>query len=192
MQIIKNKNKQELNVNAKVNYANNYNIYKMKRTKERFGKFESYNQNGQSGLKVFDGEDLEYQDRIRLQQLQQKNWVEQQHYEKELRLQQERQEEKEYAEQTLSINRMRSLLEADHEEKRKEMNRQMMLTNKRLAEEKRMKEMNEKYNETQCDIYNIKEAEDKRESVYGKLKDEIEYTKSYYRPQNTSNMQQTN
>lgn len=164
----------------------------MKRTKERFGKFESYNQTGQSGLKVFDGEDLEYQDRIRLQQLQQKNWVEQQHYEKELRLQQERQEEKEYAEQTLSINRMRSLLEADHEEKRKEMNRQMMLTNKRLAEEKRMKEMNEKYNETQCDIYNIKEAEDKRDSVYGKLKDEIEYTKSYYRSQNTSNMQQTN
>ncbi len=164
----------------------------MKRTKERFGKFESYNQTGQSGLKVFDGEDLEYQDRIRLQQLQQKNWVEQQNYEKELRLQQERQEEKEYAEQTLSINRMRSLLEADHEEKRKEMNRQMMLTNKRLAEEKRMKEMNEKYNETQCDIYNIKEAEDKRESVYGKLKDEIEYTKSYYRPQNTFNMEQTN
>ncbi len=157
----------------------------MKRTKERFGKFESYNQTGQSGLKVFDGEDLEYQDRIRLQQLQQKNWVEQQNYEKELRLQQERQEEKEYAEQTLSINRMRSLLEADHEEKRKEMNRQMMLTNKRLAEEKRIKEMNEKYNETQCDIYNIKEAEDKRDSVYGKLRDEIEYTKSYYRPQNT-------
>lgn len=91
----------------------------MKRTKERFGKFESYNQTGQSGLKVFDGEDLEYQDRIRLQQLQQKNWVEQQNYEKELRLQQERQEEKEYAEQTLSINRMRSLLEADHEEKEK-------------------------------------------------------------------------
>ena len=157
----------------------------MKRTKERFGKFESYNQTGQSGLKVFDGEDLEYQDRIRLQQLQQKNWVEQQNYEKELRLQQERQEEKEYAEQTLSINRMRSLLEADHEEKRKEMNRQMMLTNKRLAEEKRIKEMNEKYSETQCDIYNIKEAEDKRDSVYGKLRDEIEYTKSYYRPQNT-------
>ena len=55
----------------------------MKRTKERFGKLEGYNQEGISGLKVFDGEDLEYQDRIKLQQMQQKNWVEQQKYEKE-------------------------------------------------------------------------------------------------------------
>ncbi len=48
----------------------------MKRTKERFGKLDSYNQEGVSGLKVFDGEDLEYQDRIKLQQIQQKNWIE--------------------------------------------------------------------------------------------------------------------
>lgn len=152
----------------------------MKRTKERFGKLESYNNNGQSGLKVFDGEDLEYQDRSRLQQLQQKTWVEQQKYEKELRDQQERHEEKEYAEQTLSINRMRSLLEADHEQKRKDMNRQMMEMNKRLADEKRNREMNSKYNETQLDIYNINEAEQKRSNVYSKLKDEIEYSKSFY------------
>ena len=39
----------------------------MKRTKERFGKLESYNKEGISGLKVFDGEDLEYQDRVKLQ-----------------------------------------------------------------------------------------------------------------------------
>lgn len=152
----------------------------MKRTKERFGKLESYNAEGQSGLKVFDGEDLEYQDRYRLQQAQQKTWVDQQSYEKYLRKEQEKQEEKEYAEQTLSINRMRSLLEADHEQKRKQMNKEMMEMNKRLAEEKKIKEINDKYNETQLDIYNIQEAEDKRNNVYGKLRDEIEYSKSYY------------
>ena len=40
-----------------------------------------------------------------LQQLQQKNWVEQQKFEKEMKLKQEREEERQYAEQTLSINR---------------------------------------------------------------------------------------
>ncbi len=152
----------------------------MKRTKERFGKFESYNQQGQSGLKVFDGEDLEYQDRYRLQQLQQKTWVEQQKLEKQIKEEQDRREEKEYAEQTLSINRMRSLLEADHDRKRKDMNRQMMEENKRLADEKKLREMNSKYNETQLDIFNIHEGEQKRGNVYSKLKEEIEYAKSYY------------
>ena len=150
----------------------------MKRTKERFGKLESYNQTGQSGLKVFDGEDLEFQDRCRLQQLQQKNWVDQQKAEKEFKIRQENHEEKEYAEQTLSINRMRSLLEADHGQKKKEMNRQMMEINKRLAEEKRVRELNSKYNETQMDIYNINEAEQKRYDVYGKLREEIDYSKT--------------
>lgn len=150
----------------------------MKRTKERFGKLESYNQSGQSGLKVFDGEDLEYQDRIRLQQLQQKNWVEQQKFEKEMKLKQEREEERQYAEQTLSINRMRSILESDHELKRKEMNRQMMEQNRRLAEEKKERELANKYYETQIDMYNINEAEQKREMTYSKLKDEIESSKS--------------
>ena len=152
----------------------------MKRTKERFGKLESYNSQGQSGLKVFDGEDLEYQDRCRLQQIQQKTWVEQQKYEKQMRINQDKQEEKEYAEQTLSINRMRSLLEADHEQKRKEMNRNMMEQNKKLAEEKRVREMNSKYNETQLDIYNLQEAEQKRNETYSKLRDEIDYHKSCY------------
>ena len=152
----------------------------MKRTKERFGKYESYNQEGQSGLKVFDGEDLEYQDRYKLQQLQQKNWVEQQKFEKDTRFKQERDEEKQYADQTLSINRMRGILEADHEQKRKEMNRQMMEMNKKLAEEKKNREMQSKYYETQLDMYNINEAEEKRKNVYGKMKEEIETSKSYY------------
>ena len=61
----------------------------MKRTKERFGKLEMYNTHGISGCKVFDGEDLEYQDRYRLQQLQQKSWIEQQKYEHHLKQQEE-------------------------------------------------------------------------------------------------------
>lgn len=159
----------------------------MKRTKERFGKFESYNQSGQSGCKVFDGEDLEYQDRFKLQQVQQKSWVEQQKYEKEMRNQQEREEERQYAEQTHSINRMRSILEADHEQKRKDMNKQMMEMNKKLADDKRNRELSSKYNETQLDMYNIKEAENLRDSVYSKLKNEIEEFKSYTQSQSGFN-----
>lgn len=151
----------------------------MKRTKERFGKFEGYSAQGQSGCKVFDGEDLEYQDRFKLQQIQQKTWVEQQKYEKEVKKQQEREEERQYAEQTHSINRMRSLLEADHEQKRKEMNRQMMEVNKKLADDKKRREMESKYYETQMDMYNINEAEQLRDNVYSRLKSDIDGYKEY-------------
>ena len=58
----------------------------MKRTKERFGKLEGYNKESISGCKVFDGEDLEYQDRFKLQQTQQKSWVEQQKFEKQVKM----------------------------------------------------------------------------------------------------------
>ena len=98
----------------------------MKRTKERFGKLESYTDDGVSGLKVFDGEDLEYQDRVRLQQLQQKNWIEQQKYEKSQRECNDREENQMFAEQTLSINRMRAMLEGEHDKKRRDMNKMQM------------------------------------------------------------------
>ena len=71
----------------------------MKRTKERFGKLEMYNDHGISGCKVFDGEDLEYQDRFKLQQCQQKAWIEQQKYKHDIKNQEEREEERKYAEQ---------------------------------------------------------------------------------------------
>ena len=146
----------------------------MKRTKERFGKLEGYNQEGISGLKVFDGEDLEYQDRIKLQQMQQKNWVEQQKYEKERKCEDEREEERKYAEQTLSITRMRSMLEAEHEQKRKDMNKMMMEYNRSLAQQKKDREMRNKYDETCLDTFNIQEAENTRSTVYEKLKNEFE------------------
>lgn len=149
----------------------------MKRTKERFGKLEGYNKEGVSGCKVFDGEDLEYQDRIKLQQMQQKNWVEQQNFDKEKKLEEEREEERKYAEQTLSITRMRAMLEAEHEQKRKDMNKMMMEYNKALALQKKDREMKNKYDETCLDTYNIQEAENTRSTVYSKLKDEIEGAK---------------
>lgn len=149
----------------------------MKRTKERFGKLEGYNKEGVSGCKVFDGEDLEYQDRIKLQQMQQKSWVEQQKFEKEKKTEEEREEERKYAEQTLSITRMRSMLEAEHEQKRKDMNKMMMEYNRSLAQQKKDREMKNKYDETCLDTYNIQEAENTRSTVYSKLKDEIEGAK---------------
>ena len=149
----------------------------MKRTKERFGKLEGYNQEGISGLKVFDGEDLEYQDRIKLQQMQQKNWVEQQKFEKEKKCEEDREEERKYAEQTLSITRMRSMLEAEHEQKRKDMNKMMMEYNRSLAQQKKDREMRNKYDETCLDSFNIQEAENTRSTVYEKLKNEIDSAK---------------
>ena len=118
-----------------------------------------YNTHGISGCKVFDGEDLEYQDRYKLQQLQQKSWIEQQKYEHHLKQQEENEEQRKYAEQTLAINRMRSMLEAEHETRRRDMNVMQMEYNKKLAQMKRDKEAKEKYDETEMDLNNIRDAE---------------------------------
>jgi hypothetical protein len=150
----------------------------MKRTKQRFAKLEGYNNKGISSCKVFDGEDLEYQDRFKLQQFQQKNWIEQQKFEKDAKLQEERNEEKAYAEQTLAINRMRAMLEAEHEQKRKDMNRMMMEYNKNLDRTKKDRDRKHKMEETNMDSFNIDEAEKTRSVVYFKLKAEIDQAKT--------------
>ena len=116
----------------------------MKRIKDRFGKFEYYNDHNISGLKVFDGEDLEYQDRMKYQTMQQNDWIQQQKYENEMKKQHEREEERRYAEQTLAINRMRSMLESEHEQKIKDMNCMTKDYNLKLADFKRVKEAKEK------------------------------------------------
>ena len=149
----------------------------MKRTKDRFGKFEMYNDHNISGLKVFDGEDLEYQDRMKYQKMQQNAWLQQQKYENEVKRQQEREEERRYAEQTLAINRMRSMLESEHEQKIKDMNCMQKDYNNKLAEFKREKEAKEKKDEEELDLYNIQDAEDTRNRAYGFMKDTIEKMK---------------
>ena len=146
----------------------------MKRTKDRFGKYEYYNDHNISGLKVFDGEDLEYQDRMRLQTLQQNAWIQQQKYENEMKKQQEREEERRYAEQTLSINRMRSMLESEHEQKIRDMNCMTKDYNLKLADFKRVKEAKEKKDEEELDLYNIQDAEDTRNRAYNRMKMEID------------------
>ena len=149
----------------------------MKRTKERFGKFQNYNDHNISGLKVFEGEDLEYQDRMKYQTMQQNSWIQQQIYENQMKKQFERDEERKYAEQTLAINRMRSMLESEHEQKIKDMNYMTKDYNLKLAEFKREKEAKEKKDEEELDLYNIDDAEDTRNRAYQYMKGTIEKMK---------------
>ena len=149
----------------------------MKRTKERFGKFSNYNDHNISGLKVFEGEDLEYQNRMQYQTWQQNAWIQQQKYENEVKKQQEREEERRYAEQTLAINRMRNMLESEHEKKIRDMNCMTKDYNIKLAEFKREKEAKEKKDEEELDLYNIQDAEDTRNRAYLFMKDTIDKMK---------------
>ena len=149
----------------------------MKRTKDRFGKFEYYNDHNISSLKVFDGEDLEYQDRMKYQTMQQNAWIQQQKYENEMKKQHEREEERKYAEQTLAINRMRSMLESEHEQKIRDMNCMQKDYNLKLADFKKQKEAKEKQDEEDLDLYNIQDAEDTRNKAYHFMKDTIEKMK---------------
>ena len=149
----------------------------MKRTKDRFGKFDYYNDHNISSLKVFDGEDLEYQERMKYQTKQQNAWIQQQKYENEMKKQQEREEDRRYAEQTLANNRMRSMLESEHEQKIRDMNCMQKDYNLKLAEFKRQKEAKEKQDEEDLDLYNIQDAEDTRNRAYNMMKDTIEKMK---------------
>ena len=146
----------------------------MKRTKDRFGKFENYNDHNISSLKVFEGEDLEYQDRMKYQTMQQNAWLQQQKYEIEMKRQHAREEERRYAEQTLAINRMRSMLESEHEQKIRDMNCMQKDYNLKLADFKREKEAKEKKDEEELDLYNVQDAEDTRNRHYQFMKDTIE------------------
>ena len=145
----------------------------MKRTRERFGKFNYYIDHNISSLKVFDGEDLEYQDRMKYQIQQQKAWIQQQKYENAMKKKQERDEKRRYEEQTLAINRMRSMLESEHEKKIKEMNYMNQDYNLKMANKKRVKEAKEKKEEEKLDLSNSKDAEETRKKAYKFMKDTI-------------------
>ena len=145
----------------------------MKRTKERFGKFNYYNDHNISSLKVFEGEDLEYQDRMQYQTMQQNAWIQQQKFEKEMKKQQEREEERRYAEQILAINRMRSMLESEHEQKIRNMNCMTKDYNIKLSEYKKEKEAKEKKDEEELDLYNIEDAENTRNKAYQFMRNTI-------------------
>ena len=146
----------------------------MKSTKDRFGKFEYYNDHNISSLKVFDGEDLEYQERMKYQTMQQNAWIQQQMYENEMKRQHEREEDRRYAEQTLANNRMRSMLESEHEQKIRDMNCMQKDYNLKLADFKKQKEEKERKDEEELDLYNVQDAEDTRNRHYQFMKDTIE------------------
>jgi hypothetical protein len=73
---------------------------------------------------------------------------------------------------------MRSMLEAEHDKKRIDMNKMQMEYNKQLALQKKDREIKRKYDETNLDLYNISEAENKRSSIHSKLKNEIDEQKA--------------
>jgi len=113
---------------------------------------------GVSSLKIFDGEDLTYGDRKRIQALQQKDWIEQQIREKQERLQAEKEAEAQFAQQTLELNGMRKALEEDHQYRQKTMQKAYMENNRTSAQEKadkdRMAKLREEADKKQHMDYN--------------------------------------
>ena len=116
----------------------------MKRTNDRFGQFELYNKKHVSGLKVFDGEDLEYQDRKQFQQMQQDEWFKQQLYQNQRADEDQRRIKQKLAEQDLANYRMHCMLQAEHEQKIRDINAMTLDYNRLLAETKRQKELRDK------------------------------------------------
>jgi len=102
---------------------------------------------GVSSLKIFDGEDLTYGDRKRIQALQQRDWIEQQIKEKQERLKAEKEADKNFAQQTLMLNSMRKDLEDDFSNKNKVVKKSYSEANRVLAQEKSDKEFDHKVKE---------------------------------------------
>ncbi|CAK57386.1 unnamed protein product (macronuclear) [Paramecium tetraurelia] len=118
----------------------------MKRTKETFFREHpdwQYRQ-GVSGLKEFDGEDLQYDSRNQHNKEQQKQWIFDQIEEKKRRQDQEKAEEQAYAQQTLEINRFRGMLQDNFASRKTDMGVATKQTNLQLAKEKKDKEEREK------------------------------------------------
>jgi len=102
---------------------------------------------GVSSLKIFDGEDLTYGDRKRIQALQQRDWIEQQIKEKQERLKKEKEADSNFAQQTFMLNSMRKDLEDDFSTKQKVVKKAYSEANRVLAQEKSDNDFNQKVNE---------------------------------------------
>ncbi|CAD8202249.1 unnamed protein product [Paramecium octaurelia] len=118
----------------------------MKRTKETiFREHPDWQQRqGISGLKEFDGEDLQFDSRNKFNKDQQKQWIFEQIEEKRRRQEQEKAEEMAYAQQTLEINRFRGMLQDNFASRKTDMGVATKQTNLQLAKEKKDKEEREK------------------------------------------------
>ena len=149
----------------------------MKRTKDRFGQFELYNKKHVSGLKVFDGEDLEYQDRKQFQQMQQDEWFKQQLYQNQRADEDQRRIKQKLAEQDLANYRMHCMLQAEHEQKIRDINAMTLDYNRLLAETKRQKELKDKKKEEELDRRYYLDAEETRDFAYSHMKATIDHMK---------------
>ena len=149
----------------------------MRSTNGRFGEFELYNKKHVSGLKVFDGEDLEYQDRKQFQQMQQDEWFKQQLYENQKADEEQRKVKQQLAEQDLANYRMHCLLQAEHEQKIRDINAMTLDYNKLLAECKKEKELRNKKKEEDLDRRYYLDAEETRDFAYSHMKATIDHMK---------------
>merc|ERR1712151_1457097 len=91
-----------------------------------------------SGCRQFEGEDLLYNDRMKRNAQNQKDWADQQMREK--RQAKAHEDERQYAAQTEAITRMRGMLEDEATQKKAAMMKAMQEENKRLALEKKRRE----------------------------------------------------
>ena len=152
----------------------------MRSTNGRFGEFELYNKKHVSGLKVFDGEDLEYQDRKQFQQMQQDEWFKQQLYENQKADEEQRKVKQQLAEQDLANYRMHCLMQAEHEQKVRDINAMTLDYNKLLADCKREKQLKDKKAEEELDRRNYLDAEETRDFAYSHMKATIDHMKENY------------
>eukprot|EP01016_Furgasonia_blochmanni_P028319 TRINITY_DN2976_c0_g1_i5.p1 TRINITY_DN2976_c0_g1~~TRINITY_DN2976_c0_g1_i5.p1 ORF type:complete len:313 (+),score=68.80 TRINITY_DN2976_c0_g1_i5:76-939(+) len=131
---------------TEIHIQNYFTFPQMKRTKETFFRQhpEPDQREGLSGLKEFDGEDLEYDARRKYFQEQQKHWILEQTREKEEKKRLEKEEEMIYAKQTLELNRMRGMLEDAFKTKKHDIQGSTRDENLLLAQSKRDKEAKEK------------------------------------------------
>ena len=146
----------------------------------RFGEFELYNKKHVSGLKVFDGEDLEYQDRKQFQQMQQNEWFKQQLYENQKADEEQKRVKQQLAEQDLANYRMHCLRQAEHEQNVRNTNEQTLDYNRLLAEYRREKELKDKKEEEDLDRRNYLDAEETRDFAYANLKETIDHMKKNF------------
>ena len=152
----------------------------MRRTNDRFGQFELYNKKHVSGLKVFDGEDLEYQDRKEFQQMQQDEWFKQQLYQNQTADEDQRRIQQRLAEQDLANYRMHCMLQAEHEQKVRDINAMTLDYNRLLAECKRQKQLKDKKAEEELDRRNYLDAEETRDFAYAHMKATIDHMKDNF------------
>ena len=152
----------------------------MKRIKERYDQVDKYNDKNISGCRVFGGEDLEFKDRQKLHRVQQNAWIKEQENRIEKRNEDAKEKERQYAEQTRATNKMRSMLEAEHQKKVFEMNLNTLDYNKKMAEEKRARERQQKQDEINLDLNNLKEAEESRQKSYNYVKSTLDERRQKY------------